>query len=164
MAAVKHKMTTKLQRMLMELATACLFVLFFGCQTTPKANIGEIAGLWQTEGNMLYYEHWAPRNDSVLEGRGFSLNGSDTLFSEKLKIETSKGAMTYFAQVSDQNKGAAIPFPLVKQTKNSWIFENPQHDYPNRIIYTLLNDSTLDARIENIRGKKAKTFHFKRIR
>lgn len=164
MAAFKPGRITRKQRMLLGFASACLFVFFFGCETRPKASIEELAGLWQTDGNLLYYEEWAVLNDSVLEGKGFSLNGTDTSFSEKLKIENSKGMVTYYAQVSDQNNGTVIPFPLVKQSRNSWVFENPLHDYPNRITYTLLNDSTLDARIENIRGKKAQVFHFKRIR
>lgn len=164
MAAPEPRLFTNKQRVLLGFSAACLFVFAMGCHNSHRADIGDLAGLWQTQDNVLFYEQWTVVNDSVLQGKGYSLNGTDTLFSENIRIAPANGLLTYYAQAGQQNMGQTIAFSLVKHTRNSWIFENPEHDYPNRISYTLLSDSILDARIENMRGNKAQNFHFKRIR
>jgi hypothetical protein len=43
---------------------------------------------------------------------------------------------------------------LVKKTDSSVVFENLEHDYPQRIIYSLEPSGDLRARVEGIRGGK----------
>ena len=144
-----------------------IFMLFlmFACNPTGKQKerkISALTGIWKSEGNLIFYERWDLQPDSSLKGMGFSINGSDTLVSENLRIAYLNDTLHYFATVYRQNKGLEIPFKLVSSEKNRWVFENTKHDYPNRIIYQLDSDSTLFARTENIRGNKPVEFHFKR--
>jgi len=53
---------------------------------------------------------------------------------------------------------------MVEQSSNQWIFENPSHDYPNRIIYRIENDSILHTRVENMLGKKSIVFRFRKLK
>jgi hypothetical protein len=146
-----------------------IFTLFlmFACNALHKHNekkISAIAGVWKSEGNLIFYERWELQPDSSLKGMGFSINGSDTLITEHLRIAMLNDTLHYFATVYRQNKGLEIPFKLVSTDKNRWVFENAKHDYPNRIIYQIDSDSILFARTENIRGNKPVEFHFKRLK
>jgi hypothetical protein len=147
--------------------TALLLLLFFGsCNSGMKQDsktIFDLAGLWKSEGNILLFEEWVIQPDSSLLGRGFSVNGNDTIIFEKIRLAQNNGLLTYFANVSEQNQGKEIAFVLVENAINKWVFENPNHDYPNRIIYTFTSDSTFTSRIENMRGNKQKEFRFKKI-
>lgn len=129
-----------------------------------ELKISAIAGLWKSEGNLIFYERWDLQPDSSLKGVGFSINGSDTLIAEHLRIALQNDTLCYFATVYRQNKGLEIPFKLISNKKNTWVFENAKHDYPNRIIYQLMSDSALFARTENIRGNKPVEFRFKRLK
>ncbi|MBS4062169.1 MAG: hypothetical protein KG029_17360 [Bacteroidetes bacterium] len=141
-------------------------LLFSSCSNFLKEDsktVFDLQGLWKSEGNILLFEEWLLKADSSLVGRGFSVNGSDTVIFERIRIAKKDGKLTYFANVSDQNQGKEIAFPLDKVDFNKWVFENPEHDYPNRIIYTFTSDSTFTSRIENMRGNKQKEFRFKKI-
>lgn len=146
---------------------AFLLIFLFSCTThkdDTSTSLKSLVGLWKSEGNLVFYEHWIQLPDSSLVGKGFSINGTDTLFSESLRIAYQNDTLYYYATVYRQNKGGEIPFRLVKSEKSGWVFENPSHDYPNRIIYKIQNDSVLFARTENIRGNKPIEFRFKKVK
>lgn len=141
------------------------FLLAFGCKTADQHEkpLTDITGLWQSTEGPLLYEWWTLSNDSLLSGISFSINQGDTLLLEKMRFGMQNEKLHFFARVPDQNEEEEVGFELSKQLTNTWVFENAGHDYPNRIIYELKNDSTLYARIENLRGNKRKEFRFKRI-
>ncbi|NOU46458.1 MAG: hypothetical protein HOO86_05270 [Bacteroidales bacterium] len=144
-----------------------IVLLLFACKpgrVPDQLMPARIAGLWKSEGNLVFYEQWDILPDSSLSGRGFSINGTDTLVLENLRIAKLNDTLYYFATVYKQNKGIEIPFKLVHSAGNRWVFENAKHDYPNRIIYQLESDTVLFARTENIRGNKPVEFHFKRLK
>lgn len=144
-----------------------LVIFLFSCTSDDKKqalSLNQFEGLWQTDGNILLYEQWILIADSSLEGKSFSINGKDTVLSEKMRLAFYHDTLNYFANVSNQNNGREIAFKLVSTSNRKWVFENPVHDYPNRIIYHFENDSSMTARIENIRGNMAKEFHFIRVR
>jgi len=136
--------------------------------TLPKAWVG----LWKSEGNLVFYERWVQLTDSSLSGMGFSISSIDTLYSESFRVDYLHDTLCFFFILDNpehadplhrQNNGLEIPFKLVKWCNGSWIFENPVYAYPNRIIYKLVDDSTLFARRENLRGNKAIEFRFKKM-
>lgn len=144
-----------------------LLVFLFSCNASNEdksTSLKSLAGLWKSEGNLVFYEKWEQLADSSLKGMGFSINGADTLVSESIRIATLNDTLYYFATVYRQNKGFEIPFKLVRSDKSGWVFENLTHDYPNRIIYKVLNDSMLFARTENMRGNKPIEFKFKKVK
>ena len=57
-------------------------------------------------------------------------------------------------------------FKLVSTTAGKFIFENPGHDFPQRIIYGLKNKVWLFARVEGIMKGKAEheDYRMKRVR
>ncbi|MBS4056032.1 MAG: hypothetical protein KGZ82_01795 [Bacteroidales bacterium] len=139
------------------------------CQTPFRHNsaletLAPIEGVWEATGNTIFYEQWKLTPDSGYVGYAYSINnGTDTMFSEKLRIAQVDDSVYYQAIVHRQNQGRRVSFALVEYNKNHWVFENPAHDYPNRITYRIDENNRLYTRVENMEGKKVIEFSFRKI-
>lgn len=149
-----------------------LFFIFIGhflaisCSMKPEkrpASPQMLSGLWKSDENIVFYEQWEKLSDSEMTGIGFGLNHQDTIITERMRIALHDGRWCFFALVASQNSGKEIAFRMVDSTAGRLVFENPDHDYPNRITYDFHTDSSLTARIENMRGNKQKQFKMNRI-
>jgi len=148
-------------RLLMILGFVLNFFLMACNSPKPTETIYKLAGEWRTTKGPAFYESWKIQNDSTLAGSAFSINGSDTLMIEKMQLVRLGDSLVYKVNVGNRK---TVSFGLAKATKNSWVFENKIHDYPNRIIYKMINDSILHAQTENSAGNKVIEFHFKKRR
>jgi len=121
-----------------------------------KANwfIGE----WENksaEGELT--ERWKKENDSVYLGESYFVVGqNDTVFAEHIRLEELNGKLAYIVSVSGQNKELPVSFEMTFSNDNQIVFENPKHDYPNKIIYNLVEKDSLLAEISGL--KKGKPF------
>ena len=79
--------------------------------------------------------------------------GGKAVHFEFLRIESTPGGIVYLA--SPQGK-PATPFKMVESAKERVVFENPDHEYPRRILYWLA-DGKMHARIEGTPRGKAKS-------
>jgi len=117
------------------------------------ADLSFMVGSWrQSTETAEIEEHWLPAKGEMMLGLGRTVrkNGKPTAF-EFLRIAPSKAGLSYFA--SPQGR-PATEFPLVELAKDKAVFENPQHDFPQRISYSRDGES-LKARIEGtIKGQK----------
>ncbi|MBL7942564.1 MAG: hypothetical protein JNM00_07345, partial [Flavobacteriales bacterium] len=68
--------------------------------------------------------------------------------------------------VRNENFGEIIRFPVVAQTTSRITFENPQHDFPRKIVYELRNDSALYVVVEGTEDgvKRSIEFDYKKMR
>lgn len=116
---------------------------------TEKATITNLLaflpGTWQN-GAFNHVETWH-REGLLLKGFGLAMNGHDTLFYERLEINGAATPPIYTSWVTNQNNGVGIQFKLISATDTSWIFENPQHDFPTKIMYIRKGPQKLEARI-----------------
>jgi hypothetical protein len=76
---------------------------------------------------------------------------------EFLQIRERDDGIFYIAQ---PNGGTAVLFKLVKINDNEAVFENPQHDFPQRITYQRMIDGSLLAAIEGEEKGKPKRVGF----
>lgn len=67
------------------------------------------------------------------------------------------GSILYVAHPSGQRSAV---FTLVRWSDHEIVFENPEHDFPQRIIYRLEEDDLLLARIEGEEGGKVRGVDF----
>lgn len=118
----------------------------------------KLEGHWSSNNNIIFFENWKMIDDSTLSGSGYSLKDRDTVFSEVLTLTLRKGKITYLAKDPEQNRAAAIPFLLKKNRRNKFVFENLEHDYPQRIIYEFEKDTLLNIRLETAKGTKGTEF------
>lgn len=88
-------------------------------------------------------ETWKRETDSTFVGESYFVAGDDTVFTEHIRLEEIKGKLFYVPTVADQNGGKPVRFALTSWAGNELVFENPKHDFPQQITYTLRNDSLI---------------------
>jgi len=144
-----------------KLALLTTLLLLVSCKKeslADKLNPAQwIIGNWEqkTDAGILT-ESWKRQNDSVFVGSTYFINESDTLHSETILLEQRADSITYSAKVKGQNNEKAIPFTLTTANTNSLVFENPAHDYPQKIEYQKSKSNGLQVTISGIlRGKKS---------
>lgn len=96
-----------------------------------------LEGTWKRQNvspGKAAYETWEKTTDG-LDGLGVSMQGNDTTFVEQLSILSKDGELYYVANVS--SNGAPTYFRIISASQNGFIAENPQHDFPKKIEYSL---------------------------
>lgn len=114
-----------------------------------------MAGCWELnvpQRNMTIAEHWMKPAGGTLIGMGRTVVGGKTVSWEALRIITGDTGIDYIAKPSSSKDETA--FRLVKWSATEAVFENPQHDFPQRIIYRKDASDALFARIEGNRNGK----------
>ncbi len=146
----------------------CLILFSCGVNdpgTGEGFDFDRLCGKWMDiSEDTAFNEEWRKASEGLYEGRGYVLSENDTVFIETLAIEVEGTKAVYQAQVSNQNKERKIPFEALEQKKNKVVFENVQHDFPQRIIYELKSNEELRVAIEGYENgvyRKLK-FDFKR--
>ncbi len=110
-----------------------------------------LIGKWQnvsTEGALQ--EIWEKKNDSIFIGSSFFIVGIDTVTSESINLEERGNELFYMPTVKNQNGGKSIIFKLSSISNNQLVFENPKHDYPQKIVYKQISNDSLVAVISGI--------------
>ena len=105
-------------------------------------------GTWKMISDKIqYYEEWRLINDSELIGIGFSVEQGDTVLSEELYVKKFADTWAYVALPVNQT---ITLFALSEYSDSTFIFENEEHDYPQKIIYEFTADGKLNAATEGI--------------
>lgn len=103
-------------------------------------------------------EYWMPPVGGTMFAVSRSILDSRTVAFEYLRIEESaEGSLVLFASPSGQSPAR---FDMVSLSNNEVVFENPEHDFPQRIIYSLAQDSRLIGRIEGQSNGRPKSIEF----
>ena len=108
-------------------------------------------------------EEWKRVNKNHLQNKGYMVKGKDTIISERVSLTNTKEGIFYTSTVEDQNNKQPVAFKMTGSENNVFVFENPQHDFPKRIVYKLITADSLHAYIDNgtETGKK-QNFYYKR--
>ncbi len=126
-----------------------------------------LLGGWQSSAsNSQLYEYWSVQNDTVFSGVGYVINGKDTGSKENIKLELHGQDLYSIPSVNNQNEGKPISFKLTSAENQKLVFENPQHDFPQKITYELIKEDSLVATISGLIEKDIHSQYFpmKRIR
>ena len=128
-----------------------IFCLFILNSCSPKKDPMQptwLVGNWErinTQSPNMTYETWFLNKKNKLIGLGVSLKERDTIFKEELSIITLND--TLYLQVIGVNENPTL-FKFIAQTGNSFICENKQNNFPNKINY-FLKDNKLNAVVSN---------------
>jgi hypothetical protein len=98
--------------------------------------------------NSITRERWTKESDTILRGKSYTIKSGDTVFSEQLSIE-KRGDGIYYVAVVKHNPGP-VDFKLTLLSERKAVFENPAHDFPQKITYIHEYDGSLFAQIEGI--------------
>lgn len=125
-----------------------------GAQTVAHAlhDIAFMAGCWRGEPDergTSIEERYTPPAANLMLGVTRYLRGDSVVMYEFTRIEATEGGivLTPFPRGRE-----SVPFRLVSFEGGRAMFENRDHDFPNRIIY-VASSGGLVARIENLQGR-----------
>lgn len=124
-----------------------------------------LIGNWGNNANgAAMTENWVQLNDSVFSGESYVVVNKDTVFAETVKLDEASGKMAYTVSVPGQNKELPVRFEMSSLNDKQMVFENPAHDYPNKITYTKITNDSLVAEISGVQKGKATSQKFAMLR
>jgi hypothetical protein len=122
-----------------------------------------LTGCWggDMKGGSVYEECWTRPFANFMQGSGRMIKGDKILMREHITIEKEGDDLVMYVL----NYGAKMkaeqdptPFKLTKSSATELVFENPKHDYPQRIIYKKDTNGDITAFIEMLDGTKPMKF------
>lgn len=145
------------------LAILTLALAFSACKkeetvTKDKIKMAEwLIGSWENETDQgILSENWEKTNDSLFHGQSYFIKKKDTLHSESVELSQNGEELIYSPTVKGQNNDLPVAFKLTSATAKQLIFENPAHDFPQKITYRMITADSLVAEISgNQQGKPA---------
>jgi len=142
--------------------------LLFACQPRVDHRYAQLSktswliGTWQKQSAKgILSESWQQLDDSTFVGRSFFVNNGDTVSSEFIRLEQRNNKLYYIPTVADQNDGRPISFTLTNLTDSSVTFENPEHDFPQKIYYQFQKPDSLIAEVSAMVNGSQKSIVFR---
>jgi hypothetical protein len=118
-----------------------------------------IIGSWKIEAG-AEMEKWEFVNEKELRGKGFAVNGRDTILKEVIQLVYNDSGIHYIVKVKGQNNNESTTFSLVNTQKATFVFENKAHDFPQRINYRKISDTLIMAWIEGEKNGEKKKMEY----
>lgn len=118
----------------------------------PIDRLAWLAGCWSRESpKRIVEEQWmAPRGGLMLGmSRTVSKETGGTIEFEAVRIEEREGKLVFVAKPSGQPEAT---FESIELTESLVVFENPAHDFPQRVGYQRTAEGGLAAWIEGSSG------------
>ena len=140
-------------------------LMFISCQNKSEKKFDKLEkmnwllGNWENEmPEGVLTETWTKENDSTFSGTTyFIINKKDTVHSETIILKQLNDELVYRPTVKGQNNDEPVDFELSSESENSFSFENPKHDYPQKIVYKKVNETSLVATISGMQQGKQST-------
>ena len=123
--------------------------------------LGWMSGHWSgEESGVAMEEIWLAPKGGLMLGMHRDVFGEDRSFFEFLRIASTDSGVVYLAQPLGRPPTA---FRLVSSSAGEVTFENPAHDFPQRIVYARSGD-VLTARVEGVvdGARRAQVWEWKR--
>ena len=122
-----------------------------GAQDTPTvAQVGWMAGCWeQSAGARLIEEQWMRPRAGLMLGVSRTVVGDSLREYEQVALFERGGHLIYAATPARQ---PPAEFTSIAVSDSAVTFENPTHDFPQRVIYRRRGADSLLARVEGMRG------------
>jgi Domain of unknown function (DUF6265) len=114
-----------------------------------------LLGNWENksdDGDLL--ETWKKVNDSIYDGESYFIKGKDTLHFEKIQMKQKGEALYYIATIKGQNNDKPVTFKHNDTIEKQLVFENPKHDYPQKIMYSQITKDSINIQISGIQQGK----------
>jgi hypothetical protein len=122
-----------------------------------------LTGKWSmTKNGAAIIEQWSFLNGS-LKCMSYEVKGIDTTLIENASISCigGKSVFTYYPEKKEkEEKAEPVHFVLISEANNIYIFENKEHDFPQRVVYQRVNDTECHAWIEGMENGKMSKVDF----
>jgi hypothetical protein len=139
------------------LAALTVVVLSGSARAQTIDQLEWMAGCWRQESaGRVVDELWMAPSGGAMLGISRTVAKQRAVAHEFMQIREDDGRLVFVARPSGQ---AEATFTLVKNAGGEVVFENPQHDFPQRVIYRR-TDGGLTGRIEGIQNGKPRSADF----
>lgn len=119
---------------------------------------GLMSGCWAMRtGPVVIQEQWNAPAGGQMMGISRTIRDGKVVFNEFMRIETRADGVYYTPRIG--TNAAPVDFKLAKQSPTEVVFENPAHDFPQRILYRKSAEG-LFARIEGTKDGKSRSEDF----
>jgi len=147
------------------------WTLALACTTSthggPLEQFDWLAGTWTRESaSATVYESWRVLSERTMEGQShvvLKTTGERRLAESLLLVEM--GGEIYYIPRPPENP-YPVTFRLTSHDDGVAVFENPQHDFPTKIVYRRNDDGSMTASIEGPTERPGEPgridFHFTR--
>lgn len=120
--------------------------------------IAWMTGCWAQESpTRLIEEHWMPPRGGSMLGVGRTIRAGALVEYELIVVTERDGQLAYEAHPSGQ---AVATFLAPSPTDTLVVFENPAHDFPQRVGYRRAGADSLAAWVEGAIGGRNKRIDF----
>lgn len=123
----------------------------------PVAELARELG-FSSQGRGGTEEQWMKPSGGTMFGMSRTVTDGRTVFDEFLQIRTQDGGLVLIVQHSRNPRG--VTFTATRVSDTEVVFENPDHDFPQRIVYRKQPDGSLFARIDGKEKGKEKAVDF----
>lgn len=138
-----------------------LIFFLITCSVSAQESVDRLnwlAGCWDgSTDTQERVEQWMKPSGNMMMGMSRTVRNGQIREYEFLRIHKREGAIYYTANPSGQQEAS---FRLIRQTEQEAIFENPDHDFPQRIGYRLEPGGKLAAWIEGMINGRNKKIEF----
>lgn len=130
------------------------------CSSLSVANW--LLGDWEDRRqDRVISESWQRISDRTFEGKGktYSIARELVVNDEVLRIVSMQDDVFFIAKV--RNNEFPVAFKLTSCADRRLIFENPDHDFPNKIIYRREQEDEIKVRVSGDSGEQF-TLHYQK--
>jgi len=111
-----------------------------------------MTGSWAGEKDgVRLEEHWMSPKGATMLGMHRDLRGGRTVSFEFFRVVEDSLGLVYLAQPLGR---PPTPFRAKALEERRIVFENLEHDFPQRVMYWMGKDGALHARVEGMMGGK----------
>ena len=140
------------------LAAVCLASVAATAADAPAVRVADfafMAGCWQgTDAQSTTEESWMRPGGGTMMGTSRVLAGGKVVFSEFVEVAEKPSGLVMTVALGIGTPG--VPVTRIAAGPDEVVFENPAHDFPQRIRYRRLSDTSVVARIEGVEKGLAK--------
>jgi hypothetical protein len=140
-------------------------LLFASCGKSKEFSkiVGKdwLLGKWENksdDGNLL--EIWRKVNDSLFIGESYFIKENDTLHSENIELKQHGEALYYTTTIQGQNDDKPVTFKQNVEIAKQLVFENPNNEYPRKIVYKPFEKDHLLIEISGIQQEKPSAIRY----
>ncbi|HYD37573.1 MAG TPA: DUF6265 family protein [Allosphingosinicella sp.] len=124
------------------------------------SKLGWMSGRWVSEaGDRWTEENWSEPRAGMMLGSGRSGRGAQLRDWEFMRI--APDADGHLAFWGSPRGAPAVPFRLKSLSASEAVFENPRHDYPQRVVYRR-DGEVLVATVSLVDGSNANSWRYSR--
>jgi Domain of unknown function (DUF6265) len=142
-----------------------IFLFFASCGKSKEVSkiVGNdwLLGKWENksdEGNLL--EIWKKKNDSLFIGESYFIKEKDTLHYEKIELQQKGENLIYVSTIKGQNEDKPITFKHNITIEKQLVFENPNNEYPRKIVYKPIAKDRIFIEVSGMQQDKPSSIRY----